>query len=101
MRWIKEDGNMIFPGDFIPLFEQNGFCTELDMYMMEQVCRQIRFWMDEYGAEISVSVNQSKLLFYQDGYVEKLCEIIERYHVPAHLLRWKSLKEWLWRTQRG
>ena len=51
VRWIKADGNMIFPGDFIPLFEQNGFCTELDMYMMEQVCRQIRFWMDEYGAE--------------------------------------------------
>ena len=92
MRWIKEDGNMIFPGDFIPLFEQNGFCTELDMYMMEQVCRQIRFWMDEYGAEISVSVNQSKLLFYQDGYVEKLCEIIERYHVPAHLITLEILE---------
>lgn len=92
VRWIKADGNMIFPGDFIPLFEQNGFCTELDMYMMEQVCRQIRFWMDEYGAEISVSVNQSKLLFYQDGYVEKLCEIIERYHVPAHLITLEILE---------
>ena len=62
------------------------------MYMMEQVCRQIRFWMDEYGAEISVSVNQSKLLFYQDGYVEKLCEIIERYHVPAHLITLEILE---------
>lgn len=45
-----------------------------------------------YGAEISVSVNRSKLLFYQDGYVEKLCEIIERYHVPAHLVTLEILE---------
>ena len=41
---------MIFPDQFIPLFEQNGFCTELDLYMVELACRQIRQWMDEGNA---------------------------------------------------
>lgn len=92
VRWIKADGTMIFPNQFIPLFEQNGFSVELDMYMVEQVCRQIRFWMDSYGVSIPISVNQSKLLFYQDNYVEKLCELIERYQVPARMITLEILE---------
>ena len=83
---------MIFPDQFIPLFEQNGFCTELDLYMVELACRQIRQWMDEGKEAIPISVNQSKLLFYKDGYVENLCEIMERYHVPAKMITLEILE---------
>ena len=47
VRWIPEDGKVIYPGQFIPIFERNGFCAALDMYMTEQVCRQLRRWRDE------------------------------------------------------
>ncbi len=30
VRWIREDGSMIYPDDFIPIFEKNGFIVELD-----------------------------------------------------------------------
>ena len=33
VRWIREDGSVIFPDQFIPLFELNGFCAQLDLYM--------------------------------------------------------------------
>ena len=72
LHWTerRSGSRMIFPDQFIPLFEQNGFCTELDLYMVELACRQIRQWMDEGKEAIPISVNQSKLLFYKDGYVE-------------------------------
>ena len=44
VRWKTGAGKMIFPDQFIPLFERNGFCVELDLYMAEQACRQIRAW---------------------------------------------------------
>ena len=47
VRWFTEEGKMIYPSQFIPLFESNGFCARLDMYMVEQVCRQIRKWTDD------------------------------------------------------
>ena len=31
VRWIRNDGTTIFPSQFIPIFEQNGFCVNLDM----------------------------------------------------------------------
>lgn len=81
VRWITNEGKMIFPDQFIPLFEENGFCTRLDIYMVEKACMQLRKWIDMGYEPINISVNQSKLLFYEDDYVYKLCEITRRYGI--------------------
>lgn len=89
VRWVTEDQKVIFPNDFIPLFEKNGFCVQLDLYMFENVCRQIREWMDQGIALIPISVNQSKLLFFESDYVEKLKEIVWKYQVDP---QWITLE---------
>ena len=92
VRWITEDGKMISPGDFIDLFEQNGFCVKLDMYMFEHVCQLIRSWLDQGLEAIPLSINQSKRLFYERDYVENLQQIIQAYDVPAHLITLEILE---------
>ena len=92
VRWIREDGTIIFPDQFIPDFEENGFCINLDIYMFTKTCQTIRKWMDEGKEVIGLSVNQSKLLFYQENYVELLCEIADKYQVPRNLLTLEILE---------
>lgn len=86
VRWKKEDGRMIFPDQFIPLFENNGFCTVLDLYMVEQACRQIRSWMERGITPVPISVNQSKLLFYEPEYVQKLVDLTDRYQISPKMI---------------
>lgn len=86
VRWIRNDGTMIYPDQFIPIFEKNGFCAELDLYMVELVCRQLRQWMDAGYEPMTVSINQSKLLFYRSDYVQKLCQITDQYQIPRTLI---------------
>lgn len=81
VRWIRADGTIIYPDQFIPAFERNGFCAELDLYMVEQACKQLRQWMDAGKEPIHIAVNQSKLLFYQSDYIEQLCNITKRYDI--------------------
>ena len=76
-RRNASSGRMIFPDQFIPLFERNGFCVKLDLYMVEQACRQIRSWMDRGIDPIPISVNQSKLLFFEPNYVQALTELVK------------------------
>lgn len=83
VRWEEQNGNMLYPGAFIPLFEENGFCVELDMYMFEKVCQKLREWMDDGAMPINISINQSRWTFYKDHYIEDLCGILEKYKVPA------------------
>lgn len=93
VRWVIEDGHIIFPNDFIPLFERNGFCSHLDLYMVEQAMRQIRQWMDSGIAPLPISVNQSKLLFYRPDYISTLEELLQRYQVPAQLITLEILEQ--------
>ena len=92
VRWMKSDGSMIYPDEFIPLFERNGFCAKLDLYMVECACRQIREWLDAGTEPIGISVNQSKILFYENDYIETLTALIEKYDVPGNLLTLEILE---------
>ena len=92
VRWITADGKMIYPDMFIPQFEENGFCIQLDLYMFEQACKQIRAWMDAGITPIPISVNQSKLLFFDKDYISNLEAIIKKYNVPAKLITLEILE---------
>lgn len=81
VRWICSDGIMIYPDQFIPIFEKNGFCVELDYFMFEQVCKCLQKWKEQGITGLTISVNQSKLMFYQTNYVERLCSITKKYGV--------------------
>ena len=86
VRWQTKERGLLFPDQFIPLFEQNGFCKRLDLYMMEKSCQLLRSWMDAGISPITISVNQTKALFVSDDYVEKLLEITSRYRVSPRYI---------------
>ena len=47
VRWITADGRMISPGEFIPVFERNGFILKLDQYVWEKTCQLLAGWTTE------------------------------------------------------
>ena len=92
VRWVRQDGKTIFPDQFIPLFEENGFCARLDLYMLEQACRRLREWTDAGLEPVPISVNQSKLTFFMPDYVNRIMAIVDRYQVPPRLLTLEILE---------
>ena len=92
VRWQNPNGSYRYPGEFIPLFEENGFCTKLDLYMIEQACIQIRAWIDAGITPIPISVNQSKQLFSNLQYPENLMRILTRYQIPTSLITLEILE---------
>ena len=86
VRWISKEGVMS-PAEFIPVFEQNGFIVRLDMYMLEEVCRLQKKWQESGHKIYPISLNQSRLAFYQKNYVELVMNIINRFGVrPENII---------------
>lgn len=85
-RWQSQERGMIYPNQFIPIFEENGFCMQLDLFMVEQVCMLLRNWMDAGRDPLVISVNQTKSLFVRDDYVERLLAITEKYSVDPQYI---------------
>lgn len=86
VRWQTKERGLLFPNQFIPLFEQNGFCKQLDLYMLEKSCQLLKKWMDEGNPPISISINQTKSLFVSDDYLDKLLEITSRYQISPQYI---------------
>lgn len=82
VRWMDPEEGMIFPGEFIPLFEKNGFVVELDLYMFEQVCKMVAEWKRQGKRIIPVSVNLSRSHFDVPNFFDEYVKILERYPVP-------------------
>ncbi len=86
VRWRESDGNMIFPSDFIPFFEKNGFIVELDKYVLNKACELIKKWIDENKKPIAVSVNCSRQNLNSPNLVEDIGKIADSINVPHELL---------------
>ena len=82
VRWIKEDGSMVFPDQFIPVFERNGFIEKLDLYMLEEVCKKLRELIDDDREIFPISVNQSRILIHNPDYINQVAKIMKRYRIP-------------------
>ena len=76
VRWIHPELGFISPGAFIPLFEENGLISKLDDYVWRRTAAQIRDWKDRLGVDLPVSVNISRMDFYDNRLKERLLAIV-------------------------
>lgn len=83
VRWRMEDGSLISPGIFIPLFEKNGMIAVLDEYVFRTVCRQQKKWLDEGREVLPVSINISRASLYYSKIVDKYRAILDECEVDA------------------
>lgn len=86
-RWIKPDGTVIPPLDFIPILEKHGFITDLDCYIWDRVCFQLREWINSGHKAVPVSVNVSQYDFYTIDVAEQFAHLAEKYGVVPSLLK--------------
>lgn len=80
VRWYQ-NGEMIPPDKFIPLFERNKFIVKLDLYIFEQVCKDIASWKKKYGFVPIVSINVSKEHFVYENFIEEYAKITDKYAI--------------------
>ncbi len=87
IRWLHPQKGLIPPISFIPVFEDNGFITNLDFYVFEKVCAFLRKCSDNNYSIVPISINFSKKDIFSNNFVEQLESIRLRYDVPTRYLR--------------
>lgn len=86
VRWIKEDGTMVYPDEFIPVFEKNGFIVNLDFFVLGEICQMIQRRIEGKKPCVPISVNQSRVLLQDKDYVSKVAGVLARYHTPPRYI---------------
>ena len=87
VRWFDTRKNAyVFPGEFIPLFESNGFITKLDHYMYLEVCEYFKNATERGDKVVPVSVNVSRVTAIQQDFLEFYIGNKKRYGVADGFL---------------
>lgn len=86
VRWIHPEYGFMSPGQFIPLFERNGFITKLDSYVIKKVCENIKEWMDKGNTAIPISINASRRDFFEKGWLDEQLDVINSNSITPGLL---------------
>ena len=86
VRWRNNQGALVTPGYFIPVFEKNGFIIELDIYMLRKVCEKLKDWLDRDYSPMPISVNISRIHFANPALAEEIRDIVDEYGVPHELI---------------
>lgn len=85
-RWIKADGAIIPPGDFIPLAEETGLIIPLGEQILEQACRQAKALQEAGFPSHYLSVNISPRQFHQKDLADMVARVLARTGFDSRLL---------------
>ncbi len=86
-RWIKPDGTVIPPDEFIPILEKRGLISDLDMYIGEEVCRWQRGWIDSGHTPLPVSINVSVADILHTDLPKYFENLTDRYSLERRLIK--------------
>lgn len=85
-RWKTKEGKLVPPFEFIPMCEQTGMVTELDMAIFEQVLQFLRRSLDRNLHCVPISVNFSRLHLLNKDFMSDVMKKVEQYKVPTNLV---------------
>lgn len=85
-RWNDPEKGLLSPAEFIPVLEDTGRITELDLYVLEQIYQDYQMVSKRGNRVVPVSFNLSRKDLLHNDIIERIEAIMARYNVPRELV---------------
>ena len=86
IRYINQAGEIIAPNNFIPILEEARLIKMLDLYVFEDVCKQINIWKERKMRVKPVSINLSRSTLSYHFLADQLLALITKHNIDISLL---------------
>ena len=86
VRWIKADGSVVLPDEFLPSLEESNAITLLDWYVVDAACSFLERMRDEGIGLIPISVNFSRWHLHERNMIERLCGVVDSHELDHSLI---------------
>lgn len=87
VRWKHPTRGLVFPGDFVEVFEKTGLIYRLDRYVWELAAAKLREWKDNGREDWHISVNISPKDFYYMDIYREVTGLVEKYGISPEKLK--------------
>lgn len=86
VRWQHPDRGMIYPNEFIPVIEENGYIKKVDYYIWKEACNFLKRCEQAGIKNCPVSVNVSRLHLTDTVFMDYLARTIHEAGIPKEQL---------------
>lgn len=83
LRWLDPQQGYISPMVFIPVAEQSGLIHPIGEWVMEEVCKVGREWLDKGYPPLTLAVNLSSFQLRHGDVVSMIKNLLSKYDYPA------------------
>lgn len=89
VRWQHPCKGLIFPNDFIPIAEETGMITQIDLWVLKQACQQLLTWQKQniYGSNTTISVNFSSQHFINSNFADLVADILASVDIEPNRIK--------------
>ncbi len=86
IRWNHPTRGLLYPDQFIDIAEQAGSIIEIDYWVIETACKQLKVWKDTNVTPVLLSINISTKTFETKRFIVDLMELVREYEVdPVYI----------------
>ncbi len=82
-RWVKADGTVLPPSEFIEFAEKNGLIVAITDLIVDEVCKDALSWIRKAKSDFVVSINITSEHITNSKLIQKLTEKIASFQVPT------------------
>lgn len=86
IRWVHPEKGIISPGVFLPVLEKNGLIIDVDFHIWTQVFAWLNKRIKAGKKAVPISVNISRMHFFDNTFREKLVLLSAEYDVSPTLV---------------
>lgn len=79
VRYREKDGSISLPYKFIPVLESEGLISNIDFFVLEEVCRLLTSWKGTKYSHIRLALNFSRITLFDDHFFTRFRDIFKRY----------------------
>ncbi|MEP9351659.1 EAL domain-containing protein [Xanthobacter sp. KR7-225] len=87
LRWKHPNGELMLPGDFIPIAEECGLILSIGRWVLREACAQAKSWHDQGRNPGSMAVNVSALELAQNDFIPRVKEILNETGLDSRMLQ--------------
>ncbi len=86
VRYVRDNGEVVSAGEFIPLLETTHFISDLDFYVFKSVCIQIKNWLDMGIVPMRIAINFSRLTLSRPDFTSEINRLWSSCPAPKEYL---------------
>lgn len=87
IRYFDKKKGIIMPGQFLPQIEEMGFIRLIDLFILKDVCRILKKWLQRGWKPFPISLNYSRSTILEPDILEETNLIVESAGVPKELIQ--------------